>query len=70
MARGSKGGSTGSLDVVRAVTAVPHRQRWKKVAVGFNVVARGYYRLFEGSRYLISVSRRTERARVLHIKGA
>jgi hypothetical protein len=34
MARGSKGGSTGSLDVVRAVTAVPcmvsagKRRRW------------------------------------------
>jgi hypothetical protein len=36
MARGSKGGSTGSLDVVRAVTAVPCMgQRRKKVVVGF-----------------------------------
>jgi hypothetical protein len=85
VAGGSKGGRISSVDVVRAVTAVPlHGQRRKKVVVGFQglrlkpgsnrlaclVLTRGSLPTVRRLAVLISVSRRGERPRVLHIEGA
>ena len=85
MARGSKGGSTGSLDIAGTVTAVPcivsagKTRRWdsKDCARNIGVAAWPASLLQEAVlttvrrlAVLISVSRRGERARILRVKSA